>query len=386
MAMASKILRSGYRRNCRIYIQTVFQSAFRSISPEPSIISHHYSHRTSSSRSLFGIAFDIDGVLLRGSKPIEGAPEALSQLYENAQPRVPFVFLTNGGGVLESKKAFELSQLLGVVVSETQVLLGHTPFRKLVNSYGGVRTLAVGKGEPASVLSGYGFQDVVSLDEYAFEHDDIDPLKQYKTWAPIRTAYSSQQREKKIGAVFVVSDPIDWGQDIQVICDVLRSGGEPENESGPQPPLFFAADDFLYQSLFPIARFGMGAFRLALESIFTRLTGNPLIYTSFGKPQASVYKDAERTLQHLASEIIFKDIKFPSPDNLKEGLNTTYMIGDNPYTDICGARAAGAPWYSILVRTGCFKGKENDKCFPADKVVDNVQEAVEFILQREGVC
>lgn len=31
----------------------------------------------------FGIAFDIDGVLLRGGKPIGGAPRALQQLYES---------------------------------------------------------------------------------------------------------------------------------------------------------------------------------------------------------------------------------------------------------------------------------------------------------------
>ena len=29
---------------------------------------------------------------------------------------------------------------------------------------------------------------------------------------------------------------------------------------------------------------------------------------------------------------------------------------------------AGLPWFSILTRTGVFRGKENDNEFPADKV------------------
>eukprot|EP00898_Chlorokybus_atmophyticus_P003633 jgi/Chlat1/4270/Chrsp29S08885 len=46
----------------------------------------------------FGIAFDIDGVLLRGdATPIPGAKQALRQLYSNdAQLAVPFALLTNG--------------------------------------------------------------------------------------------------------------------------------------------------------------------------------------------------------------------------------------------------------------------------------------------------
>lgn len=75
------------------------------------------------------------------------------------------------------------------------------------------------------------------------------------------------------------------------------------------------------------------------------------------------------------------------------------MIGDNPSVDIKGAQQvcllvsyfctlgillvhnkdtvincyilhfqAGHPWFSILTRTGVFKGKENDADFPADLV------------------
>ncbi|XP_062015708.1 cardiolipin synthase (CMP-forming) / mitochondrial hydrolase fusion protein-like isoform X2 [Rosa rugosa] len=64
---------------------------------------------------------------------------------------------------------------------------------------------------------------------------------------------------------------------------------------------------------------------------------------------------------------------------------TLYMVGDNPLVDIKGARQAGHPWFSILTRTGVFKGKENHDEFPADLVVDTVEEAVDYVLKKESI-
>ncbi|PRQ32410.1 putative HAD-like domain-containing protein [Rosa chinensis] len=46
-------------------------------------------------------------------------------------------------------------------------------------------------------------------------------------------------------------------------------------------------------------------------------------------------------------------------------------------------QTAGHPWFSILTRTGVFKGKENHDEFPADLVVDTVEEAVDYVLKKE---
>ncbi|GKV28576.1 hypothetical protein SLEP1_g37602 [Rubroshorea leprosula] len=62
---------------------------------------------------------------------------------------------------------------------------------------------------------------------------------------------------------------------------------------------------------------------------------------------------------------------------------TLYMIGDNPAVDIKGARQAGSPWFSILTRTGVFRGDSNHTEYPADLVVDTVEEAVDFIMSNE---
>ncbi len=60
-----------------------------------------------------------------------------------------------------------------------------------------------------------------------------------------------------------------------------------------------------------------------------------------------------------------------------------FMVGDNPRADIRGANAAGAPWKSLLVRTGVFRDERlaNDPTDPAYRVVADVGEAVDHALE-----
>lgn len=46
------------------------------------------------------------------------------------------------------------------------------------------------------------------------------------------------------------------------------------------------------------------------------------------------------------------------------------MIGDNPASDIRGANEKG--WESILVRSGVFRGEDNDKIDKGKYVVDDM--------------
>ncbi|CAA7389511.1 unnamed protein product [Spirodela intermedia] len=344
----------------------------------------------SSFSSSFGIALDIDGVVLRGSTPIDGSSQALRRLYaSDGTLRFPFLFLTNGGGTPESKRASELSRLLEVDISPLQVVQGHSPFKGLVSRFENDLIVAIGKGEPAEVMSEYGFKKVLSMDEYVSYFGDIDPLSQYKTWEvkqisksitnskPPDSVPRYNAHRSRVQAAFIVSDPVDWGRDIQVLCDILGSGGLPGEENGAQPSLFFAADDLEYPAAFCRERLGMGAFRLALECIFNRISRNPLQYTSFGKPNPFVFKNAEAILKQLRSRIC-------SNFQNENAFTTLYMIGDNPSVDIIGTEKAGRPWFSILTRTGLFRGEGNHSQFPADLVVDTVEEAIDYILRREG--
>ncbi|KAK6136204.1 hypothetical protein DH2020_030036 [Rehmannia glutinosa] len=341
--------------------------------------------------SSFGIAFDIDGVILRGTTPIGNSQRALRRLCDDSGAlKIPFLFLTNGGGTPESRRAFELSDLLGVKILPSQVMQGHSSFRTLLKRFENEFIVATGKGEPAVVMSEYGFKKVISLDEYAAHFNNIDPVAHYKRWTtmqesknPEKIVSSSSDYSQKVKAAFVVSDPVDWGRDIQVLCDILTSGGVPGEENGPQPPLYFAADDLQYQAAFPSERLGIGAFRIALESVFNRIHDKPLEYTSFGKPNPFVFRNAETVLRHLLQSSHSSNV---GTENANAGLpsfKTLYMIGDNPFVDIKGAQQAGYPWFSILTRTGVFRQRENHTQYPADVVVDTVEEAVEFILKRE---
>ncbi|XP_031090681.1 uncharacterized protein YKR070W-like [Ipomoea triloba] len=339
----------------------------------------------------FGIAFDIDGVILRGRTPIGNSPQALRRLFhDSGNLKIPFLFLTNGGGTPESRRAAELSELLGVKILPSQVLQGHSPFKNLLKRFENELIVATGKGEPAKVMSEYGFKKVLSVEEYASYFHDIDPVAQYKNWktepASILPKNSSDLAKRydvfsdKVKAAFVVSDPVDWGRDIQVLCDILTSGGCPGDENEHQPFLFFAADDLEYQAAFPSERLGLGAFRTALESVFNRIHHKPLEYTSFGKPNPFVFKNAEAVLRHLRHPSSCQaDVRTSELNAYK----TLYMIGDNPSVDVKGARQAGHPWFSILTRTGVFRERGNHAQFPADLVVDTVEDAVEFILERE---
>ena len=68
---------------------------------------------------------------------------------------------------------------------------------------------------------------VLSLDEYASYFENIDPVSRYKMWTTKQELVKSSYPGKlvpsynitadRVKAVFVVSDPVDWGRDIQVI-------------------------------------------------------------------------------------------------------------------------------------------------------------------------
>ncbi|CAN0005962.1 unnamed protein product, partial [Choristocarpus tenellus] len=88
-------------------------------------------------------AFDIDGVLVRGSNLIPGAKESLAAL---AKASVPFIFITNGGGCTEREKADELTSKLGIPVTREMVVLSHSPMRELTPRFAEKRVMVLGSG------------------------------------------------------------------------------------------------------------------------------------------------------------------------------------------------------------------------------------------------
>lgn len=66
-----------------------------------------------------------------------------------------------------------------------------------------------------------------SIEEYTSYFKDIDPVSQYKNWTTMpkndqsstlmKKASACDVYRERVKAAFVVSDPVDWGRDIQVI-------------------------------------------------------------------------------------------------------------------------------------------------------------------------
>lgn len=74
----------------------------------------------------FAFAFDIDGVLIRGGRPIPEAIEAMKVLNGDNEygMKVPYIFLTNGGGKTEAERCIDLSRQLDIEVSPAQFICG----------------------------------------------------------------------------------------------------------------------------------------------------------------------------------------------------------------------------------------------------------------------
>ncbi|ETV88198.1 TIGR01456 family HAD hydrolase [Aphanomyces astaci] len=313
----------------------------------------------------FGVVFDVDGVLLRGKTPIPGAADVLQHLHDT---KTPYAIMTNGGGVTEVKKAEQLSDILKFEIPSTQLCLSHTPMRELASTYENDMVLAVGKScdKTREVMEHYGFRNVVTASDlhshFPASYPDISVSK-----VPHHGKFDAND----FRAVFVLMDPIYWGREIQIIMDVLTShegkyGTLADNDQHVN--LYSACSDFQYVGEHHLPRFGAGAFRAVLEDLYMRTTGTKLRQTLFGKPEPTSFEFAEKLLRH---QLTAED----------ERLAAIYMVGDNPYTDIQGANAAGGLWKSVLTRTGMFQGGLNHDDHPADAVVADVGAGLKWILQ-----
>lgn len=86
---------------------------------------------------------------------------------------------------------------------------------------------------------------------------------------------------------------------------------------------------------------------LCLYEHWCRIHHKPLEYTSFGKPNPEVFKNAESILKQLLNED-HKDII-----NNSHHFETLYMIGDNPSVDVNGARQVCFLLFCIFIKLNC---------------------------------
>ena len=347
----------------------------------------------------YAFAFDIDGVLIRGGRPIPEAIEAMKvlngqnaygiQVYVPSDAtstysklmylKRPYIFVTNGGGKTEQERCIQLSQQLEIEVSPGQFICGHTPMREMAAKYKTVLVIG-GEGEKCrNVAEGYGFKDVVTPGDIIKDNADTTPFRKLteEEWNNSRTRDFSKTN---IEAIFVFADSRDWAGDQQIILDLLMSKGGvlgTRSETFDEgPPVFFSHNDVVWSASHDLTRLGMGALRLSLEAMYKAVTGKTLNTTAYGKPQIGTFQFATRLLQQWRKDTHGID----SPPD------TVYFVGDTPESDVRGTnefnKQSEQTWYSILVRTGVYQ-EGTKPTFTPKATVDHVLEAVLHGIERE---
>ncbi|KAJ3133807.1 hypothetical protein HK100_004060 [Physocladia obscura] len=307
-----------------------------------------------------GIALDIDGVLIRGKKVLPQAIRAIEKIKKN---KVPFILLTNGGGMAEANKAQELSDKLGSEIKPYQMILAHTPMAPLAANYShndSDAVLILGKDTCRDVAFEYGFKHPILSEEILAACPEVWPFR-----AP-SDKYSPVEINRRVGAILSFHDSLDWGRDIQIR---QKAGDNYCNDSNrKQLPVYFSNGDLVWSNNLSLTRLAQGSFRNALENGLSG--GRKLQRTMFGKPCKSTYDFAKNAIDRHATELYGFN-----PGSLEKRLY--FGVGDNPESDIEGANRAG--WASVLVKTGVYESGSHN----ATALVEDVEEAGVLVAKKD---
>ncbi|ETW80231.1 hypothetical protein HETIRDRAFT_65267, partial [Heterobasidion irregulare TC 32-1] len=328
--------------------------------------------------------FDIDGVLLRGATVLPAARRALAML-EGKNPfamKIPYILLTNGGGMLEEDRCKSLTSKLGIEISPSQFLQAHTILKSRAQTSVDESVLVLGgNGNTVrNVAESYGYKhvyttlDVKAWNPHIWPFHDLTPEELASTKA-------IDFSKTPITSILVFHDPRNWALDVQIATDVILSGGLigapyvlPHKRPTSHKPveLVFCNPDLQWRAEFERPRLGQGAFRVAFQAVYKELAGSEYPYIQYGKPTEATYMFAETVMRDRLAELSGRRIQH---------MPNMYMIGDNPESDIAGANAAG--WSSVLVRTGVYDALHGPPTHAPTHIADDVEGAVKWALERE---
>ncbi|KAJ5115394.1 phosphatase [Penicillium alfredii] len=315
----------------------------------------------------FALAFDIDGVFVRGGKAISQAHDAMKYINgENPYGiKVPYIFLTNGGGKTEEERCIDLSRQIEYEVSPGQFICGHTPMREMAERYTTVLVVG-GEGEKCRIVAeSYGFKDIVTPGDIIKTRQDTTPFRKL-TDEEYNNSRMLDLDNLQIEAIFVFADSRDWAGDQQIILDCLMTKegrlGTRSETFDEGPPVFFSHNDIVWSTSHDYSRIGMGALRASLEALYKAIAGKELNTIAFGKPQKSTFLFATRLLQEWRSQ----------SHQINKPPSIIYFFNDT--SDI--------EWFSILVKTGVYQENTIPR-FTPKHICDNIYEAVKFAVERE---
>ncbi|EGV65902.1 hypothetical protein PSN45_003293 [Yamadazyma tenuis] len=395
----------------------------------------------------YAFCFDIDGVILRGPDTIPQAVKALKLLNgENKYNiKVPYLFVTNGGGKPESARSEDLSRRLDCTITPDQIIQGHTPMKDLVGVYETVLVVGGVGNVCRNVAESYGFKNVYTPLDVMKWNPAVSPYHDL-TEDELKCCKDADFSKISIDAILVFADSRNWAADQQIILELLLSKkGVMSTESktfDEGPSIYFAHSDFIWATNYKLSRYGMGALQVSIAALYREHTGKELKVNRFGKPQKGTFQFANKILtkwrkgvldEHLkklsindpnaedadilinerGEEIInqqklesynysesesedddleLKDLKKQAKKLAVEKsesitlelppASTVYFVGDTPESDIRFANSHDVSWHSILVKTGVYQEGTVPKYKPK-KLVDTVLDAVEYAIERE---
>lgn len=251
----------------------------------------------------YAFAFDIDGVLVKGPNTLEPGVEAIRYL-EGNNPyniKVPYIFVTNGGGKHESVRAEDLSKRLQTEITTDQIVQGHTPMKELANVYKNVLVVGGVGNTCRKVAQSYGFTNVYTPLDIMHWDPSVTPYYELSEDDLKHCEYKDVDFAKtKIDAIMVFADSRNWAADQQIILELLMSKegymGIISDNFEDGPPIYFAHSDFVWSTNYRLVRYGMGALQVSIAALFREHTGKEMKVVRFGKPQRTTFNFAEKVL------------------------------------------------------------------------------------------
>lgn len=220
-----------------------------------------------------------------------------------------------------------MSHILGVPISQDQVIMSHSPLR-MFKKYHDKCVLVSGQGPVLDIATNLGFENVVTIDMLRESFPLLDMVDHNRRPKLPSVAVGNLP---KVDAVVLFGEPIRWETHLQLIVDVLLTNGNlataHQRPTHGHLPLLACNMDLLWMAEALSPRFGHGTFLVCLENIYKKITGTALKYEALmGKPSELTYHFAEYLIRGQAAER-----QWTHP------ITSLYAIGDNLMTDIYGA-------------------------------------------------
>lgn len=276
----------------------------------------------------FGICFDVDGVLARGTIPIPVAPRAFQKLVDQrGRLRVPVAYVTNSLN-RNIDRAEQLSGMLGVRVSPQMMIQAPGPleiFDELHSKF----CLIVGQGKIRDIATDLGFKNVCTIEDVAEAYPLLD-MVDHDNRRRVAVHGYVEKDFPRIEVIILLGEPKRWESSLQLLVDILTSDGKPNHPldtiSEKHIPVIACNMDLQFQDRAAIPRYGHGAFLVCLEALYRKVSGYELQYTALiGKPSEITYRFAEHVLTRESRKLGYT-----------EPLKTMYLVGDTPEVDIVG--------------------------------------------------